>query len=82
MLKFFVAAVTATIVLAQPASAAMDCGASLDKHMSSVMKMTQATPEKRAALHRMTLAGYDHCMAGDEINAKAFWDMVATAGSK
>ncbi len=82
MLKFVLTAATAAFVLAMPASAAMDCSAGLDKHMGMVMKMTQASSEKRAALHRMALSGYDHCVAGDEVNAKAFWDMVATAGSK
>ena len=82
MSKFLLAAVTAAVVLAQPAYAAMDCGGSMDKSVSSIMKMTAASAEKRAALHRMALSGYDHCMAGDEINAKSFWDMVSTAASK
>ncbi len=82
MLKYVLVAITAAVVLAQPASAAMDCGSNLDKHMAMVMKMSAATAEKRAALHRMSLAGYDHCMAGDEVNAKTFWDMVATGASK
>ncbi len=83
MLKFVLAATAAMFMLVQSASAAMDCGAGLDKHMGMVMKMTQASSEKRAALHRMALSGYDHCVAGDEINAKTFWDMIAsTASSK
>ena len=83
MLKFVLAAATAMVMLAQSASAAMDCSAGLDKHMGMVMKMTQASAEKRAALHRMALSGYDHCVAGDEVNAKAFWDMISsTANSK
>ena len=82
MLKFAFAALAGVLLLAQPASAAMDCGANLDKHTSMIMKMTSATPEKRAALQRMSLRGYDHCMAGDEFNADAFWKMVSTAGNK
>ncbi len=82
MLKFAFAALAASVVLTQPAFAAMDCGGNLDKHTSSIMKMSAATPEKRAALQRMALRGYDHCMAGDEQSAEQFWKMIATAGSR
>ena len=82
MSKFLFAAVAASIVFAQPAFAAMDCGGGMDKSVSSIMKMTAASAEKRAALHRMALRGYDACMAGDEVNAKTFWDMIGTAASK
>ena len=82
MSKFLLAVVTAAVIFASPASAAMDCGGSMDKSVSSIMKMTSASAEKRAALHRMAMRGYDHCMAGDEVSAKSFWDMISTAASK
>lgn len=83
MPKMMTMAMVSAMLLAQPAFAAMDCGASLDQHTSMIMKMSQASPEKRAALQRMALRGYDHCVAGDEVNAKALFSMVmSTASSK
>ena len=81
MTRILYAAIAAAC-LAQPAFAAMDCGNMLDKHTGMIVKMTAATPEKRAAMQRMALRGYDHCMAGDEVNAKMFWDMISTAAAK
>lgn len=82
MSKYLFAVVAMATVLAQPALAAMDCGANLDKHSVMITKMTAAPAEKRAAMHRMNVQAYDHCMAGDEFNATAFWKMVADSSPK
>ena len=72
--------VLATLVigaLAAPAQAAMNCGSMLEDHSSMISKMTKASMEKRAALRRMAMRGYDYCMAGDELNATKFFDMIS-----
>lgn len=73
-------AVAALVLLATPA-AAMDCGKMLDSHSAEIGKMAKATPEKRAALQRMALAGYDSCVAGDMLNAEKFFKMIMAAGN-
>jgi hypothetical protein len=76
MLRPMLCAALLAAAMATPASAAMNCGATHDKHATDITKMSGANADKRAALHRMALAGYDHCMAGDEFNAMKFFDMI------
>lgn len=64
-----------------PAMAAMDCGKMLDEHAAVIGKMAKASAEKRAALTRMALTGYDSCMAGDTLNAEKFFKMIMDAGN-
>jgi len=80
MSKSLYVAVALMVVCATPA-AAMDCGKMLDSHTGEIMKMSKASPEKRAALQRMALAGYDSCMAGDMINAEKFFKMIMQSGN-
>jgi hypothetical protein len=79
MLKAVAGAAIAIAVLASPALAAMECGSMLDKSADAILKMSNASPEKRAALRRMALHGYDNCMAGDEFNAMKFFEMIEKA---
>jgi hypothetical protein len=76
MMRKMLYAAIATMVLAAPAAAQMNCGAMLDKYSADIGKMANVSSEKRAAMHRMVLQGYDHCMAGDEFNAKKFFEML------
>jgi hypothetical protein len=76
MLKAVIGAVMTLAVLASPALAAMECGSMLDKSADAIGKMTAASSEKRAALRRMAMQGYDSCMAGDEFNAMKFFEMI------
>jgi hypothetical protein len=66
----------ALLTCATPAAAAMDCGKMLDSHTAEINKMTKAAPEKRAALTRMAVSGYDSCMAGDMFSAEKFFKMI------
>jgi hypothetical protein len=76
MMRKMLYAAVATVALAAPAAAQMNCGAMLDKYSADIGKMANVSSEKRAAMHRMVLQGYDHCMAGDEFNAKKFFEML------
>jgi hypothetical protein len=64
-----------------PASAAMDCGSMLDKATAEINKMTKAPSEKRAALTRMAISGYDNCMVGDISTAEKYFKMIMSAGN-
>lgn len=76
------AAFGATLLCVVPASAAeMNCGKMLNTHTAEINKMTKASPEKRVALTRMALSGYDSCMAGDMLNAEKFFKMIMDAGN-
>lgn len=77
MTKKLVLAALVIGALAAPAHAAMNCGGMLDEHSEKISKMTKANAEKRAALRRMAMQGYDHCMAGDELNATKFFEMIS-----
>jgi len=66
----------ATIPLAVGPALAMDCGNMLDQSSERISKMSKASAEKRAALRRMAMTGYDHCMAGDTLNAEKYWKMI------
>ena len=81
MSKTLLAVIGATLLCFTPAAAAMDCGKMLDSHTGEITKMTKASPEKRAALTRMALSGYDSCMAGDMLNAEKFFKMIMEAGN-
>lgn len=69
-------AIGTMLALVTPASAAMDCGKMLDSHTTEITKMAKASPEKRAALTRMAISGYDSCMAGDMFSAEKFFKMI------
>lgn len=75
------AALSAAVLAASPAFAA-DCGSELDRHVGMIMKMTKASGDKRAALHRMAISGYDYCMAGDALNGKKLFDMIANQATQ
>jgi hypothetical protein len=76
MSKAVLAAIGMMMVCITPAAAAMECGAMLDSHTTHITKMSKASSEKRAALTRMALSGYDSCMAGDMLNAEKFFKMI------
>jgi hypothetical protein len=80
MSKTLAGAFGAVLLFVTPA-AAMDCGAMLNSHTAEINKMTKATPEKRAALTRMALAGYDNCLAGDKSSAEKLFKMIMDAGN-
>jgi hypothetical protein len=75
MKKTILMMVAAIPFVAAPAFA-MDCGNMLDQSSEHISKMTKASAEKRAALRRMAMTGYDHCMAGDTLNAERYWKMI------
>lgn len=62
--------------------AAMDCGSTLDKASTAISGMSTANAERRAALRRMAMTGYDHCMAGDVSAAEKFFAMVMAGGNQ
>lgn len=68
-------------VVSRPALA-MECGPMLDKASAAVSAMASASPEKRAALRRMAMTGYDHCMAGDVSAAEKVFAMVMSGGNQ
>ena len=70
MSKTLLGALGALILCVSPAAAAMDCAKMLNSHTGEIAKMEKASPEKRAALTRMALSGYDACMTGDLSNAE------------
>ena len=76
MSKMVLLAVGALLVCVTPAAAAMDCGKMLGSHTAEIVKMIKASAEKRAALTRMVVSGYDSCLAGDVFNAEKFFKMV------
>ena len=76
MSKTLWGALGALILCVSPAAAAMDCSKMLNSHTAEIAKMETASPEKRAALTRMALSGYDSCMAGDMFNAEKFFKMI------
>lgn len=76
MSKVILAVVGLMVAGITPAAAAMDCGKMLDSHTTEITKMSKASAEKRAALTRMALSGYDSCMAGDMLNAEKFFKMI------
>jgi hypothetical protein len=76
MSKKFLFAAAGLMLCVTPAAAAMDCGKMLDSHTVEITKMTKASSEKRAALTRMAMNGYDSCMAGDMFNAEKFFKMI------
>lgn len=76
MSKSVMVAVAVLVLNITPAAAAMDCSTMLQSHMSEIVKMNKTTSEKRAALTRMVLSGYDSCMAGDMISAERYFKMI------
>jgi len=66
----------ALVPLATAPALAMDCGSMLETHSDMISKMTKASAEKRAALRRMAMSGYDNCVAGDTFNAEKFFKMI------
>lgn len=81
MSKTLAAAFGALVLCVTPAAAAMDCGKMLDSHTAEITKMTKASTEKRAALTRMALSGYDSCVAGDLSSAEKIFKMIMSAGN-
>jgi hypothetical protein len=76
MLRSALIGIAALGVIAGGASAQgkMDCGA---LYMTALQKFPANLPaEKVADINRIALRAYDACSAGDEFNAKAFFDML------
>jgi hypothetical protein len=80
MLRSALIGIAALGVIAGGASAQgkMDCGA---LYMTALQKFhkdkaTTLPAEKVADINRIALRAYDACSAGDEFNAKAFFDML------
>lgn len=61
-----------------PAANAASCGEEMDALMKAISGHLTMSPEKKAALLRMTSSGYDHCMAGDTKHSGDIRDMVMT----
>jgi hypothetical protein len=76
MMRQMLGAAVVILAMANPAAAAMNCGEMLNKASSDLGKMDHISSEKRAAMHRMVVQGYDYCMAGDEFNARKFFEML------
>ena len=76
MSKSGMVAIAIMVLCVTPAAAAMDCGKMLESHSSEIVKMSKNTAEKRMALTRMAVAGYDACMAGDMLNAEKYFKMI------
>ena len=69
----------AALMLCITPAAAMDCGKMLETHTTKITKMTAESAEKRAAMTRMVIRGYDACMAGDMLNAEKFFAMLPSS---
>jgi hypothetical protein len=81
MTRFVATTLIALACLAGPAAAEkMDCAKMLESTQSHIAKM-KTSADKRAALSRMALSGYDSCMVGDMLNADKFFKMVMESGS-
>jgi hypothetical protein len=80
MSKTLAVALATLVVCVTPAAAAMDCGKMLDTHTAEISKMEKVSSEKRAALTRMAISGYDSCMAGDTFSAEKFFKMIMGGG--
>ena len=76
MMRYVLATAVVVMALASPAAAAMNCGEMLTKYSTMLGKMDSVGAERRAAMHRMVINGYDYCMAGDEFNARKFFEML------
>jgi hypothetical protein len=86
MLRTPLASLIALVLVSTPASA-MDCGAVFDELSKAVSGPVLMSAEKKAAMMRMAISGYDHCMAGDDKRAGDTRQMImdqikATLGGK
>jgi len=77
MRTFFATSLALMLGFAVPASAAMDCNASLEKYSMMVAKSSHSA-SKRAQAQRMALDGYHACMSGNEFEAKTFFERLAS----
>ena len=84
MLRSALIGIAAFGVIAGGASAQgkMDCGA---LYMTAVQKFhrekaANLPSEKVADMNRIALRAFDACTAGDEFNARAFFDMLEKEG--
>ena len=66
------------ILLAGSSAQAADCGAVLDELTKAISGHLTMSPEKKASMLRMTMSGYDHCMAGDTKHSGNVRDMIMT----
>ena len=81
-MRTLIASTLAAAVFASAPAYAMNCGGELDRHVGLIMKMTKSSADKRAALHRMALNGYDYCMAGDAFNGAKLFEMIANQATQ
>ena len=70
--------IAACVIMASASSSrgALDCGALYRSALEKVHKeeVGGLEPNRIAELHRLALRAYDACSAGDEFNARAFFD--------
>ena len=80
MLRSALIGIAALGIIAGGASAQgkMDCGALYTTAVQKFHREKAANlpPEKVADMNRIALRAFDACSAGDEFNAKAFFDML------
>lgn len=76
MIKTSIGAALALGLLAIPANAA--CEQEFDGISKAISGQLNMDPGHRAAMMRLALTGYDHCMSGDSKNAAGIRDMLMT----
>lgn len=70
-------AVLPAILTVTPANA-MNCGAVLDEITKAISGHLTMSPEKKAAMLRAAMNGYDNCSAGDTQSAAQTREMLMT----
>ena len=71
-------AACANMASATSSLGALDCGAPYRSALEKVHKEKAGglEPNRIAELHRLALRAYDACSAGDEFNAREFFDQL------
>ncbi len=64
------AAAVALSIGAASSAKAMDCGAVIDELTKAISGHLTMSPERKAAMLRMTMSAYDRCMSGDKTSAE------------
>ena len=78
--RFAILLATSMALVAQPATAKMDCHALYDEAKTTINKRT-ATADHREASFRLAQHAYDLCTVGDEDFAKRFFDRLRDGGN-
>ena len=84
MLRTALISITALGFIAGTASAQdkMDCDALYKGFLAKVHAAVGLEGDRIVDLHRLALRGYDACSAGDEFNARNFWEEVDRYGGR